>query len=110
MDAYYPITDNILKRFKFTVSGSNDLSRNSNSVISINEPTFLTILVNFEKEMSGGSLTINISQVPKVKANKIDEDDAKQSKDNFGLPLYYSTDSYDGTSFAHQRLDPYLSG
>lgn len=110
VDAYYPITDNILKRFKFTVSGSNDLSRSSGTVISINEPTFLTVLVNFEKEMSGGSLTISISQVPKVKANKIDEDDAKQSKDNFGLPLYYSTDSYDGTSFAHQRLDPYLSG
>lgn len=90
-DGYYPITEEILKKIKF----------------KIKEPTFLTLLVNFEKELSGGSMTVTVSHVPN---KKVDSTSKKNSNFERNVPVYFSTDTSDGTSFVHQRLEPYISG
>ena len=91
VDSLFPVTSAISKTFNFKIS----------------EPTFLIFLTNFEKEISGGSLAIAVSHV--INYNKDTLGKSKKGKNNL-LPLYYSTDTLDGTSFIHHRLDPYLSG
>jgi hypothetical protein len=88
IDEYYPITEKISKTFRF----------------KINEPMFLVMLVNFEKEISGGSLAMAISHVPKGSSTSAD------AKKNQNIPLLFTSDTFDGTLFGHQRLEPYLSG
>jgi hypothetical protein len=90
-DGYYPITEEVIKKIKF----------------KIKEPTFLTLLVNFEKELSGGSMTLSISHVPN---KKLDSSSKSKSNSSKNVPVYFSTDTSDGTSFIHQRLEPYISG
>jgi len=87
VDGFFPITSSIIKRFKFKIS----------------EPIFLVFLATFEKEISGGSMSLSITHVSEMKLTK--------SKDKTGmLPIYYSSETSDGITFLHQRLEPYLSG
>jgi hypothetical protein len=87
IDGYFPITENVIKKFKFHIT----------------EPTFLIFLTSFEKELSGGSMTLSISHVQKMKST--------QKSDKMGiLPIYFSSETSDGISFLHYRLEPGLSG
>ena len=88
LDEYYPITQNVLKVFKFKVE----------------EPMFLIMQANFEKEMSGGSIEMTISHIKNSEGKGISADK------NSILPVLFTSDTSDGTLFAHERLEPYLSG
>ena len=88
IDEYYPITKYIKKNFIF----------------KIEEPMFLIFLTNFEKEISGGSLEISIAHVKNSNGVGTSVD-----KKNI-LPVLFTSDTFDGTLFAHERLEPYLSG
>jgi hypothetical protein len=93
LEAYYPITDTVVKKFKF----------------KIKEPVFLTLVANFEKEISGGSLSMKVSHVP-IKKIDNSRSSGKENNRDRSIPVFFSSANTDGTAFIHQRLEPYLSG
>lgn len=88
IDNYFSISENVIKKFRFKIS----------------EPTFLFFMTSFEKELSGGSMTLSISHVKNIT-------NPKTSKSKSGLiPILFSSDTGDGISFLHESLDPGISG
>ena len=82
VDEYFSITESVFKRFKFKIT----------------EPTFLSFFTNFEKEISGGSISLSIS-------HSEGEDNKEKS-----IPTFYNRMTADGVSFIHHVLEPGLSG
>ena len=82
VDGYFSISDSVFKSFKFKIT----------------EPNFLTFFTNFEKKLSGGSISLSIAHA--------------ESQNNEGkvIPTYYNKMTSDAASFVHEILEPGISG